>query len=176
MSYLGIPNYTPISFHEFDEFFIHLQNTFTPFKGTVLDRYFAVFNQDNEQVNYSPLILKFKNNNIEISTAQDEDISLTVDQINLNNEIVWFDNVKYEWKSSGIELLDAVLNKKLNSIFLIGLDYGEIGVSIHGILLMFEPSDKKTLEVFIRTNYDEISIIKYKEDTATEPKIIKECL
>lgn len=176
MGYLGIPNYTPYSFHDFDEFYIHLQNTLVPFKGMVLEKYYAVFDQDCQLENSSPLILKFENTNIEISTRQDEDISLTVGQINLNTEIVWLENVKCEWKSSGIELLDKVLNKKLASIKLVGLDYHEIGISIHGILLEFESTNSKSTEIFIRTNYDQISVIQFIDDKTTESKIIKECL
>ena len=153
MGYTGIPLYEPKSYSDLEEFIKFSSELFTGLIGSKFNGYYAVFDELDQYISESPIILKFNNTAIEISTEQSEMISLTKNHIDLSWKIDWYDEKKYFWKETGIEFLDALIDNTLQKIEICYLDWGtEIGKSIHGLIFTIGGS-----EILIVAN-DEILI------------------
>jgi len=175
MGYLGIQNYNPNSYRDIHLFNFHANSLFSNLTNRLFQGYYILTNQNNEFCSQSPIVIIIDDLFFEISTVQDEEISLTLNTVNLKSQINWNDENSYKWYKSGIKILDDLVGLEITSIKIIGLEYGEIGRAIHGILFDFI-KENQNHQVLIRTNYDEISILPFNEDTSIEPKIILNCL
>tara|TARA_B100000508_G_scaffold92244_1_gene72004 strand:- start:44 stop:574 length:531 start_codon:yes stop_codon:yes gene_type:complete len=175
MGYLGLKSYAPESFRDLAKFVKYAHDIFTNTKGKVFNGYRAAFNQDYEFCQDCPLVLNIGENHYEISTQQDEEISLTKNYIDFEEEIVWLAEDTWKWQKRGVLHLDALKGSSVKHIKIVGLDYGASGVAIHGILIDFLDSQGELVKLLIRTNYDRIELMELDEDTAEEPKIFEEC-
>jgi hypothetical protein len=174
MGYIGIQSYHPTEYRELSLFYDYACNVFANTKNKKIGGYKAVFNQEGDFCVDCPLIIQIDNINYEISTSQDELISLTTNAIDLKEEIVWLEKDKWTWKNSGLTIMDNLIGRKINSISVIGLDYGDIGKAIHGILFNCT-NDDNSFELLIRTNYDKITLLSIEDDKTEEPKIKLKC-
>lgn len=174
MGYLGIQSYHPTEYRELSLFYDYASSVFAKTKNRKIDGYKAVFNQNGDFCEDCPLIIQIDDINFEISTSQDELISLTTNSIDLKEEIVWLEKNKWTWVDSGLTILDRLIGHKINSISIIGLDYGDIGKAIHGILFNCSNNDN-SFKLLIRTNYDKITLLSIEDDKTEEPKIEMKC-
>ena len=175
MGHLGLKSYTPDSFRDLAKFVKYASDVFANARDQVFNGYLAAFNQDYEFCQDCPLVLNIGENHYEISTQQDEEISLTKNDIDFEEEITWLAEDKWKWQKSGLLHLDALKGFVVKHIKIVGLDYGASGVAIHGILIDFLDSQGELVKLLIRTNYDRIELMELDEDTAEEPKIFEEC-
>lgn len=174
MGHLGIQSYHPTEYRELSLFYDYASSVFSNTKNKRIDGYKAVFNQEGDFCEDCPLIIQIDDINYEISTFQDEHISLTTNVIDLKEEIVWLEKDKWTWENSGLTILDKLIGHKINSISIIALDYGDIGKAIHGILFSCTNNDN-SFELLIRTNYDKITLLSIEEDKTDKPKIEMKC-
>lgn len=153
MGYVGLKNYIPKGYRNIYEFIDYIPQILSNTIGAKFKGYLATFNK-NEFGENSPLILQIGENNIEICTKEDEEISLTKNEIDLKEPIIWWENENWIWQNHGIELLDSIdHNSKLDSIKVVGLDYRNHGIAIHGLIFTFNKQGK-IKEIFIRTNFE----------------------
>ena len=171
MGYLGLRTYDPESFHEIESFYLHSCEIFGNVIHHKLNSYRAAFNQDDEFGEDCPIILFIGEIALEISTKQDEDISLTTNSVDLNEKIIWLEDDDWKWRSEGLEILDKLIGYTLDSVSVVGLDYNDLGIAIHGILLILK-NESSQFELLIRSNYDKITILELKDD---EPKVFVKC-
>lgn len=175
MAHLGLKSYTPESFGDLAKFAVYAHNILKGAKNEVFNGYLAAFNQDHQFCEDCPLVLNIGEHHYEISTQQDEEISLSKNEINFNEEIIWLAEDTWKWEEEGIPILDDLKGTQVKKIKIVGLDYGDSGKAIHGILIECLNSDLELIKLLIRTNYDRIELMELDQDLATEPKVFEEC-
>ena len=174
MGYVGIHSYQPKEYRELLEFYEYASKVFARAKHKKLIGYKAVFNQNGEYCEDCPLIVQIDKTRYEISTTEDALVSLTTNTIDLKEEIVWLEEDNWTWQDSGLPILDKLIGHTINSISIIGLDYGDIGTEIHGILFNCVNNDN-SFNLLIRTNFDKITLLSMYDDKTDEPKIEMKC-
>lgn len=164
---LGIQNYKPLYLSDPDIFCKKFHIQLNELIGKSIDRFWIMWDDKlNEWNPDGPVIVEIGGNNLEFSAYNLDEFSLTVNAINLDDELDWYEmgnELPLSWKENGKTELIQLLNRPIKEVNILAynftseesncqVDYKEVdelyrnGFVLHGlefILCKENDSDKE---------------------------------
>ena len=185
---LAIPNYEPTFFDKADTFFQVFGDELSKIIGCTLEDYWLMWDKkDDVWFSDGPVILKIANRQFEF-TAFDEEFSLTLNEIDLNQDLEWYgteENNLLVWNSKSNADINNLIGRKITDINIIAYNnisevifdkvnpenvgrIIETGFILHGIEFEFEKShlfdNNNHLQIFNAINENGIRTTKQEVD------------
>jgi hypothetical protein len=174
----GIQKYKPNFFQEAGAFNKVHGNTLSALIGKSIDDYWLMWKtKEDEWLSDGPVILKINNRQFEFTVYQLSDFSLTIDQIDLDQQPDWYgagDEIPLTWKSHSSSDIDKILGLPIREINLLtfrlvatGIDGNkhESDFMLTGIQFDFnDRGQKRYLQIFNEVDQNGLSSKPYEED------------
>ncbi|OCA85075.1 hypothetical protein A8F95_10315 [Bacillus wudalianchiensis] len=138
---LGVKDYCPKLYTNTSAILEEHKPSFKKLKGQRIIEIWTAWDQfDNEWFNNCPVVVCFKDCQIELCAYKTDEYIVTFDQVNVGDEIDWYGTeLRIKWEKNKLASFKEAVNKKVKEIEIIEWIEGE-GTFLFGIGFQLEGS------------------------------------